>query len=447
MDFDFDPASSRSHVRRAASLIAVSLTVIVCTGILYLSPSLPSLIPSRSAAMPPVQASYRVGAVDFVNPRVGWVVALLAAGDIALLHTTDGGATWARQLLVAGDVHPTYVKFFDQRVGIFALLGVRPLLYTTEDGGESWVERSALGDGTSVISWSFVDSDHGWMLAHGEGSAAATPLRLYRTQDGGRTWDDLGPPVAPPAQAYQVHFSYLTTGWLATSGPQAVAYKSIDFGATWKAVALPPPAAGWAPEGQYFVGVQPTLGAGALASVVFFPPIKGRTGVGGSIRAFPPLTVRSFDGGRPYTYLYTTVLDRLVAGGRSGAPPPNETILTTIDNGASWRFVSQLPQGGALGYSDASDWWWVGPGAWKGSTDGGVTWGQVLPIDVDDPVPGLLQVLDGRHAWMVALAESQPVLQTTDDALHWRTVALPAVALPTTQNPYALETPTETSTR
>src|SRR5438046_2130739 len=189
MDADFDSAASSSHAKRALSLIAVSLAVIVCTGFLYVAPSLPSLIPSRSAATSPTQSSYRVAAVDFVNPRIGWVVALLAAGDLAVLHTTDGGASWTRQLAVAGDVHPTYVKFFDERVGILALLGVRPVLYRTGDGGATWITRPALDDGTAVISWSFVDSDHGWMLVRKGGAAAARPARPYRTQDGGLSWD------------------------------------------------------------------------------------------------------------------------------------------------------------------------------------------------------------------------------------------------------------------
>jgi photosystem II stability/assembly factor-like uncharacterized protein len=327
---------------------------------------------------------------------------------------------------VAGDVHPNYMKFFDARVGVFALLGVRPLLYATEDGGATWVQRPALGDDVSVISWSFVDSDHGWMLAHREDFGAATPARLYRTEDAGRSWEDLGEPVAPPAQAYQVHFAYLTTGWLSISGPRPVAYKSIDFGRTWNPVPLPPPDLGWPAKGQYFVGVQPTVGAGALASVVFFPPVRGRTGIGGSIRSFPPLTVRAFDGGRPYTYLYTTVLDRLAAGGRTGASAPNETILTTIDSGATWSEIDQPPPGGAIAYSDARHWWWVGAGAWSKSGDGGTTWSGPNEASVIEPLPGSLQVLDRRHAWLAGTADQRPILQRTDDAgQHWQTVPLP----------------------
>jgi hypothetical protein len=168
-----------------------------------------------------------------------------------------------------------------------------------------------------------------------------------------------------------VHFSYLTTGWLATSGPEPVAYKSIDFGTTWQPVALPPPAAGRAIKGQYFVGVLPTLGPGALASVVFFPPIKGRTGIGASIRSFPPLTVRSFDGGRPYTYLYATVLDRMVAGGRSG-PAVREAILSTLDTETHGLPSTSRRLALAINYS-ATDLWWVGAGASSRSADGGAT--------------------------------------------------------------------------
>src|ERR1051325_8296018 len=197
MDADFDTTASSSHVRRAMSLIAVSLFVIAVSGILYLHPALPAFGQSASGA-PGAQSSYRVGAVDFVDPLHGWVVALLAAGNVAVLHTADGGATWTRQLAVAGDVHPNYMKFFDDRVGVFAFLGVRPVLYATEDGGASWVERPALGDRASVISWSFVDSDHGWMLAHSDGPEAPPPAPLYRTEDGGPPWYARGPPVAAP---------------------------------------------------------------------------------------------------------------------------------------------------------------------------------------------------------------------------------------------------------
>ena len=421
MDPESDQTSTGAHARRAVALIATSLVVIVTACVVYLRP--PPAAATTSSPTP--SAGYRVAAVDFVSPTVGWVVAGLGNGDAVVLRTSDGGATWARQLTVPADVHPLYVNFFDARVGVFALVGVRPNLFRTEDGGETWSSIPALTPDAGVLSWSFVNDTYGWMLARATGSAGAA--RLYRTTDGGRSWDDLGVPVKPPAEAYQVHFSYVTTGWLTTSGPSPAAYKSEDFGATWTPVPLPAPAGGWPATGQFFVGVQPTDGIGAVASVVWFPPLKGRSGVGGVIRSFPPLTVRSFDGGRPYTYLYNTVLDRLVPGGRSGQPAPNEAILSTVDNGATWTSAEGLPSGGALAYFQARDWWWIGGRELRTSSDGGVTWSGSRLVDAVDPLPGLLQVLDGRHAWLAGESGTRPLLQRTDDGLRWTTVSLPSL--------------------
>jgi hypothetical protein len=177
------------------------------------------------------------------------------------------------------------------------------------------------------------------------------------------------------------------------------------------------------------VGVQPTSGGGALASVVFFPPVRGRSGIGGSIRAFPPLTVRVFDGGKPDTYTYTTVLDRLSIGGKPGAQAPNETVLSTVDNGASWTSIAPPSATGAIGYFDAADWWWVGSGSWSRSADGGLSWTDPTNIGVVEPLPGSLQVLDRAHAWFAASAGWRPLLESTDDAgIHWRMVMLPPIA-------------------
>jgi photosystem II stability/assembly factor-like uncharacterized protein len=429
MEADLDSTSSHARAQRALALMAVSLVAIAATCVWYLHPALLGFGSSPAAGVAVPQTAYRVGAIDFIDPRTGWLVALLGTGDVAVLRTTDGARTWSRQLVAEADGHLPYLEFFSRRLGILALLGGPPVLYRTSDGGATWTTLRALSPWTSVLSWSFVDSDHGWMLARDAGETPSAPGRLYRTQDGGRTWVNLGQPVAAPEQAYQVHFSRLSTGWLATSGPTPTAYRSSDLGATWTRVPLPSPRGAWPGPGQFFVGVQPTLGAGAIASVVFFSPIKGRSGVGGSIRGFPPLTVRAYDGGRLNTYLYTTTLDRLVVGGRTGAQPPNETVLSTLDNGVSWTSISKPPPSGAIGYFDAANWWWIGSGSWSTSADGGVTWTDPRTIGVVEPLPGSLQLLDSAHAWFAA-SGTKPVLEATNDAgRHWRVVELPPIVL------------------
>src|SRR6266550_2621149 len=430
MEADPDSSSSRARAQRAVATIAVSLIALAFTAVAYVHPSLPW--PATATSKSPtgaLQSAYSVSAIDFIDSKTGWVVAQFPSGNVAVLHTTDGGLAWTRQLSLPGNGHAQYIKFFDMIVGLFAVLGGTPVLYLTYDGGASWTAMPTLSRGASLLSVSFIDSRHGWMLARQTGETPGSPPNLYRTEDRGRSWLNLGQPLAAPGQAYQVRFSSLTTGWLATSGSAPYAYRSEDLGDSWSPVALPSPRGAWPASGQFFVGVQPTSGGGALASIVYFPPVKGRSGVGGSIRAFPPLTVRVFDGGKPDTYTYTTVLDRLSIGGKPGAQAPNETVLSTLDNGATWASIQPPSAAGAIGYFDAANWWWVGAGSWSRSANGGLSWSDPTNIGVVEPLPGSLQVLDRAHAWFAAAAQARPFLESTDDAgIHWRMVALPPLA-------------------
>lgn len=427
LETDFDAGIPRARAGRALALIAASLVAIVTAGIAFVHP-----IAGVSAPALPVAGlttDYRVSSVDFVTPSVGWLVVDFSSGDYAVIHTVDGGSSWTTQRVGPSNGHIKYMSFFDASVGVVALVGTQPLLWRTSDGGVTWVARDPLGPlPATALSWSFVDSDHGWMLATPRIEGGLRPARLYRTEDGGVTWVDLGPPVPAQDQAFQVQFSYLTTGWLTTTSSGPYAYRTQDFGTTWTRVPLPAPREGWPSGGEFFVAVRPTTGLGVVASVVHFASFAGRSGVGGTVRAYPPLTVRSFDGGRLRTYLYTTVLDQVVTGPFASDTPPNQTELGTVDNGRTWSGIDVPYASGAVGYSDATHWWWIGQGMWAHSADGGSTWTDPLDIGVVDPLPGSLQVLDSRHAWFAGASGRRAMLETTDDAgLHWTLSTLPAL--------------------
>lgn len=411
-------AIPRGRIGRGVALMAASVITIAVAGINFVRPDLSTFGfgATASSSMP-----YAVEAVDFVVPTVGWVLVDFPSGRSAILHTEDGGLTWRKELTAPSNGHRQYLKFFDAFVGVFALVGTRPVLHRTFDGGQTWSSLPALAEGALALSWSFVDSHHGWMLVD-PGNRA--PAALYRTEDGGLSWTPLGTPVKPPDQAFQVHFPYLTTGWVAgvSSGPYA--YRTDDFGETWARVPLPAPAAGWSRGGQFFVAVQPTSGAGLAAAVVSFPPIKGRTGVGAVIRAFPPLTVRAYDGGRLRTNTYATLIDQLAGGPAAQDPAPNQAMLSTVDEGSAWSPIQPPSRDGAIASFGAADWWWVGSGQMATSRDGGMTWTASQAIDAVAPKPGSLQVLNRYYAWFVA--GSKAALETTSDGgAHWRLVALP----------------------
>jgi photosystem II stability/assembly factor-like uncharacterized protein len=414
---------------RALALMVASVLAIVLAGIGYLHPF------AGGASQPAAtteSSNLQLAAVDFVSPTTGWVAATLASGSFAVLRTTDAGSNWTTQLAGSTDQHTFYLRFFDSSHGLLGLMGPRPALYRTADGGQTWV-RQLMSASAFLLSLSFVDPDHGWLLLH--------PGELFGTADGGETWTNLGVPVTGGDEAYHVQFSDREVGWLSTAAMKPVAYKSVDGGITWQQLPLPPPVGGWPAQGEFFVAAQPTHGAGVIATVVNLPPFVGRSGVGERVVAYPPLTVRSFDGGLPVWYSYAIFADATPGGDLRAqttvevnrwpteTQAPHQVQLGSLDGGATWGAVSPPNGDGAVGYSDARTWWWIGSGEWSTSTDGGATWSATRNIAVLKPLGGSLQVLDSSHAWYGAMAGgTRAMLERTADAGQtWEMIGLPEI--------------------
>src|SRR3989440_7656842 len=263
IDPDFDGTPPRGRARRAITIAAASLLGVTAASTAFLHPSLPGFMTSPPTKAP-VQAAYRTAAVDFIDPRTGWVVVLSEAGEYRVLHTANAGETWTRQLSGQSKSRLQYLKFFNRSSGVFAVVGTRPVLRRTSDGGRTWSNLPALTPTATVASWSFADVDHGWMLVNGADRPDPSTARLYRTEDGGRNWSDLGRPVEAPDEAFLIQLSSPRTLWVATAGSGPYAYRRMDFGTTWSRVALPTPSDGWPRTGRFFVDVQQTSAGGAI---------------------------------------------------------------------------------------------------------------------------------------------------------------------------------------
>lgn len=175
-----------------------------------------------------------------------WVVAATHTGDRTLAHTRDAGASWGRSTLPPlGERAPVALHFVDANDGWLLLR--RPSssnfqfgsLLRTRDGGATW---NALPAPPVVGKLAFVSADVGWLAGGVQGD------RLYLTTDGGTTWrrqvfpgidDDARLRVPVP------RFRGAREGTLALvagrgSSAQLRVFASDDGGRSWRSAAALP---------------------------------------------------------------------------------------------------------------------------------------------------------------------------------------------------------------
>lgn len=203
--------------------------------------------------------------VAFVNESDGWAVGqqyLDGPNDSAIvIHTTDGGYSWERQIVPGvvslyriwpisnetlwiiannkvlytengGDewqiknVPPTSwiyrdIFFFGSQVGF--ILGSSEVFKTT-DGGISWVTITGF-QAQFLRKIEFVNINRGWVLT----KSAGGNYRTYITQDGGLTWN-----------LYPIQFTAITflDSFVGYSISEGLLYKTTDAGENWNLVTV-----------------------------------------------------------------------------------------------------------------------------------------------------------------------------------------------------------------
>jgi photosystem II stability/assembly factor-like uncharacterized protein len=365
-------------------VICVAAAGLAAVSVAYLQP-----FAARSGSGPFLLL--RMVTPQFVSATTGWVlVEQVESAPARVTHdtvfaTTDAGRTWRRLSLPVATARPVEINLVNPADGFVAATTVSgspapTLLFATSDFGRHWQERAFPPSGGYVAAIQMFSAQRGVFDFWQSPVLGLQPLFLYTTDDGGGSWVPI-PQIHIPAGEVKrwVWFSDATTGWAFTSS----LYMTHDAARTW-ARALLPAAPGNAQLGAVGApaSLLPPVFLGDGAEGLMSAPL----GTGGA-----ELVYSTHDAGRTWeeprlvtapgpTVVYVGPTVWLAYGRHS--------VSISADAGLTWTAnLASLPAGDALGeiqLVDVQHLWATDPGSGGispelllRSTDGGAHWTEV----------------------------------------------------------------------
>lgn len=187
----------------------------------------------------------RLRGVSAVSSTVAW-----ASGDKGtFVRTTDGGKSWQAGVVPGAEALDFRdVDAFDADTAYLLSIGEgdKSRIYKTTDGGKTWTLQFK-----SSRPQAFFDSMAFWDRDHGV--AVSDPVQgrflVIKTSDGGKTWTEMPASGMPQALAGEGAFAASGTCitvegkrnvWFGTGGPEgARIFRSRDGGRTWNVSKTP----------------------------------------------------------------------------------------------------------------------------------------------------------------------------------------------------------------
>jgi photosystem II stability/assembly factor-like uncharacterized protein len=352
-------------------------------------------------SMNPTEGELIITEIHMTSETSGWAFA--SNGDnVLVLHTSDGGISW-RNVTPPIEIWSAYLPqdwdaqlgegfFLDedrawistQIVDSYDAFAAKTML-STDDGGATWRMRTlpmGLGAGYGHFV-DFIDPLHGWFAVYGNPGAGAGYTGLYRTRDGGASWeivlDTLGTPSGSSGSR-GLAFGDITTGVMTFK--QFGWYTSLrinwtqDGGTTWKSQDLPKPE-------------DPSISDPSISD---------------------------FECGTAFPHAFSKLEVALLVECRmlrDVGSPDNEYLFTnflywTEDGGINWQ--SYPAPSGNLHLLNQNVGWMLGEEIHM-TEDGGKTWTKINEVTWQ----GQFNFIDANHGWALARNDDEIALVKTEN--------------------------------